>query len=393
MFDRPSKLTRHNKTHHSSLSSNEIDIPSFSDFEDEDDADDDNEVGNENDVDVDNEDEDKDDDGIEIKDNNEDKDGDDDEIEDDGKDEDDDYNDIDGDDDEDEEDNDIKVGDGDRNEDEEDDDNEVEKDDEDEDGDDDDDGNDNDIEVEDGDGDEDEEDDDNEVEIDDEDEDGDHGENEEDDEYQDENLVKDGSSLVSFSSPLSLRVPLSSCLVRLHCLSHMMGRKKSKRLQDLKEHQNRITAVNNTVLSLTTRFWDNLWFEIRQVSPPKNWSVFAMKQFQVGDPVTEYSGSLVQRKLGKVNPKPYVFDFTYRNEAMSIDAMPVSQPAGDGRPGMFINHSATSANIVPRLVEIGADNPHIIFFAIMSIAVGDELLYNYGDRSRDSLKRDPWLTK
>ena len=43
----------------------------------------------------------------------------------------------------------------------------------------------------------------------------------------------------------------------------------------------------------------------------------------------------------------------------------------------MINHSRRLANLVPQL----KDTPHICFFSNSTINLGEELLYDYGDRS------------
>ena len=56
----------------------------------------------------------------------------------------------------------------------------------------------------------------------------------------------------------------------------------------------------------------------------------------------------------------------------------------------MINHSKHSANLVPRLIEIHG-TPHICFFTKNNIKVGEELLYDYGDRSASAVHAHPWL--
>ena len=62
----------------------------------------------------------------------------------------------------------------------------------------------------------------------------------------------------------------------------------------------------------------------------------------------------------------------------------------DGTLGRLINHSKTKANIKSVIMEVD-DTPHIIFLSIRNIKAGEELLYDYGDRSTASLTSYPWL--
>lgn len=69
----------------------------------------------------------------------------------------------------------------------------------------------------------------------------------------------------------------------------------------------------------------------------------------------------------------------------SIDATEES-----GRLGRLINHSKTAGNCHTKLTEIN-NKPYLMLIASRDIAVGEELLYDYGDRNKDSLESHPWL--
>lgn len=59
------------------------------------------------------------------------------------------------------------------------------------------------------------------------------------------------------------------------------------------------------------------------------------------------------------------------------------------RLGRLINHSKCG-NCQTKLHDIDGV-PHLILIASRDIAAGEELLYDYGDRSRASLEAYPWL--
>ena len=69
----------------------------------------------------------------------------------------------------------------------------------------------------------------------------------------------------------------------------------------------------------------------------------------------------------------------------SIDAT-----AETGRYGRLLNHSRVSPNCVTKVIMLG-DTPRLILVAKHHIDIGEELLYDYGDRSKESLKAHPWL--
>jgi len=62
----------------------------------------------------------------------------------------------------------------------------------------------------------------------------------------------------------------------------------------------------------------------------------------------------------------------------------------DERLGKLLNHSRLHPNLKPRVVVV-AGTPHIVMHAAHDIAAGDELVFDYGDRSKASLQRCPWL--
>ena len=62
----------------------------------------------------------------------------------------------------------------------------------------------------------------------------------------------------------------------------------------------------------------------------------------------------------------------------------------DDSLGRLINHSRTNANLKSQGIEVD-DTPHLIFYAIRDIKHGEELAYDYGDRSAASLRIHPWL--
>ena len=62
----------------------------------------------------------------------------------------------------------------------------------------------------------------------------------------------------------------------------------------------------------------------------------------------------------------------------------------DGHPGRLLNHSKTSPNVVTKLVEIRGV-PHLCFFASKLVDIGEELVYDYGDRRKIAIEDNKWL--
>jgi len=68
----------------------------------------------------------------------------------------------------------------------------------------------------------------------------------------------------------------------------------------------------------------------------------------------------------------------------------VDATAESGLLGRLVNHSRLKFNCCTRVVELD-DRPRLILVASRDISIGDELLYDYGDRSKESLEAYPWL--
>ena len=62
----------------------------------------------------------------------------------------------------------------------------------------------------------------------------------------------------------------------------------------------------------------------------------------------------------------------------------------NGRLGRLINHSRTAPNAITRVQEEGG-LPHLFLFASKHIKKGEEVLFDYGDRSTEVVVDNPWL--
>lgn len=125
----------------------------------------------------------------------------------------------------------------------------------------------------------------------------------------------------------------------------------------------------------------------------KGRAVFATRCFQKGDYVVEYHGDLLQindarKREAEYAQNPatgcYMYYFQYLCKTYCVDATRES-----GRMGRLINHSKTG-NCQTKLHDINGV-PHLILVASRDIDKGEELLYDYGDRSKASIAAHPWL--
>ncbi|KAL7670499.1 hypothetical protein ACOME3_005434 [Neoechinorhynchus agilis] len=128
----------------------------------------------------------------------------------------------------------------------------------------------------------------------------------------------------------------------------------------------------------------------------KGRSVFAKRQFQRNDFVLELTGELISREEGERREKIYDQDstigcfltfFKYESKSYCLDSTIES-----GRLGRLVNHSKTKCNLELRAVEI-RERLCLLLFAKREIKSNDELLYDYGDRNREALRSNPWLSK
>ncbi|XP_025410832.1 histone-lysine N-methyltransferase PR-Set7 isoform X2 [Sipha flava] len=127
--------------------------------------------------------------------------------------------------------------------------------------------------------------------------------------------------------------------------------------------------------------------------PNKGRGIIAGRDFTRGEYVVEYAGELVNleeaRRRESIYSKDtstgcYMYYFKYGSIHYCIDATTESS-----RLGRLVNHSRFG-NLGPKVIEI-LGLPRIVLIAKSDIKEGEELTYDYGDRSKKSLIYHPWL--
>ena len=135
--------------------------------------------------------------------------------------------------------------------------------------------------------------------------------------------------------------------------------------------------------------------EIRDI-PGKNRGVVPTRKLYKGDFVVEYAGELIKQSTAKereieyamdVSKGCYMYYFKKYGKSYCIDATVES-----GRYGRLVNHSRQTPNLMTKVIMNGK-SLHLILVAEHDIEPGTELLYDYGDRSKESLELHPWLAK
>jgi len=71
----------------------------------------------------------------------------------------------------------------------------------------------------------------------------------------------------------------------------------------------------------------------------------------------------------------------------------VNATYNDGKPGRLVNHSRMNklANVITKVVDVEG-TPHLYLIVGRDIKPGEELLYDYGDWSKDTVQSHPWLS-
>lgn len=126
----------------------------------------------------------------------------------------------------------------------------------------------------------------------------------------------------------------------------------------------------------------------------KGRGVKAIEDIPKGKFVIDYGGSFLDSNEAKAreaqyskrrNNCCYMYYIYFKGKKFCWDATDESN-----HPGRLINHSKKNANLIPKIIEIQG-TPRVLFFAKFNIKAGSEILYNYNDSSKSSVKYNPWL--
>ncbi|XP_035382453.1 lysine methyltransferase 5Ab isoform X2 [Electrophorus electricus] len=153
----------------------------------------------------------------------------------------------------------------------------------------------------------------------------------------------------------------------------------------------------------------------------KGRGVFADREFHKGQFVVEYHGDLLKIDDAKKREAQYAQDptkgcymyyfrylnnsywssvadrlpvlssnlFSFGGQAFFVPPPPVDATTETGRLGRLINHRK-NGNCQTKVHDINGI-PHLILVASRDIKVEEELLYDYGDRSKEAIAAHPWL--
>ena len=92
-----------------------------------------------------------------------------------------------------------------------------------------------------------------------------------------------------------------------------------------------------------------------------------------------------ETRYAKRGKGSYLLFFRHDGRGLCIDAT-----TEDDSYGRLINHGKKDANLVMKVFVVG-DAPRVAFLASRDIAIGEEILYDYGEKRKDVLQNNPWL--
>ena len=163
--------------------------------------------------------------------------------------------------------------------------------------------------------------------------------------------------------------------------------RQSDRLKDLAANIEKKEALKEKIRNGTEN-----GIEVRAVEG-KGYGVLSQRVFDKGEFICEYVGDLVDKKEADKREKEYereekgcyMLYFKFNEVKLCVDATD-----DNGRKGRFFNHSKKAFNVSVKLIPIDG-YPHIVLVAARKINPGEELVYDYGDRSKESLEDNEWL--
>lgn len=127
--------------------------------------------------------------------------------------------------------------------------------------------------------------------------------------------------------------------------------------------------------------------------PPKGRGLIALRHFEKGTVLCFYEGDLktqaegLQKETEQKLGGNYMFYFTLNSKKYCVDAT-----EDRGQYGRFINHSITEENLKPAATFLNG-TPQIYFVCKKDIEAGSEFLYDYGERRKNVLQKETFLTE
>jgi len=128
--------------------------------------------------------------------------------------------------------------------------------------------------------------------------------------------------------------------------------------------------------------------------PEKGKGVVTTKSFKKGEFVLEYVGDIIDIASAEKREIEYsedetigsfMFYFKYKEKTYCLDGT-----LDSGRLGRLLNHSCKHPTLIAKVITV-EELPRLIFVAFRDIEIGEELLFDYGERDEEAIKEFPWL--
>ncbi|VDK87504.1 unnamed protein product [Litomosoides sigmodontis] len=174
-----------------------------------------------------------------------------------------------------------------------------------------------------------------------------------------------------------------------HKITEYFPLRRSSRKTEKQLEQEERDAMANAILTGSNEEFLEI-FECEE----KGRGIRTLRSFQKNEFVVEYKGEIIDLRLARIREREYAKDdsigsfmyfFKYQNKQYCVDAT-------DETPykGRLINHSVIRPNLKTKVIELNGSK-HLILIAKRDIDIGEELLYDYGDRTPCTVVENPWL--
>uniref|UniRef100_A0A915PGI8 [histone H4]-lysine(20) N-methyltransferase n=1 Tax=Setaria digitata TaxID=48799 RepID=A0A915PGI8_9BILA len=175
----------------------------------------------------------------------------------------------------------------------------------------------------------------------------------------------------------------------IHKITDYFPLRRSSRKTEKQLEQEERDAMESAILTGSNEKFLEI-FECEE----KGRGIRTLRNFQKNEFVVEYKGEIIDLRLARIREREYAKDdsigsfmyfFKYQNKQYCVDAT-------DETPykGRLINHSVVRPNLKTKVIELNGTK-HLILIAKRDIDIGEELLYDYGDRTPCTVAKNPWL--
>ncbi|KAG1940493.1 N-lysine methyltransferase KMT5A [Pimephales promelas] len=144
----------------------------------------------------------------------------------------------------------------------------------------------------------------------------------------------------------------------------------------------RISPLKDAMHHVVSKTDKTFKLDVKYISAVKGRGLFAKAAFCKGDFVVEYRGDMIneaelqrRRKRYHASCAAFMFDFKWRGKTWCIDAS-----REDGSYGRIANDCHNHPNCKMKKIDVNG-KPHLCLFALNDIKEGEEIAYDYGEKT------------